>query len=143
MPCRRRSDLAADAVDLRLPISVDALSTVEAALDDYLETQARICLAASELRQAMRQLQRQREQEALGDLRHSNERCMEASIQAEQSETRLSVLRESIGAKVEELQRKLSEARVGIPSIEALTSEGGRRARIMVPRLICRWTLRT
>lgn len=112
--------LAAGATDLRLPISADALFTVEAALDDYLEAQARICLAASELRQATPQLQRQRErgQEALGDLRHSNERCMEARIQAEQAETRLSVLRESIGAKVEELQRKLSEARVGVNTSE-------------------------
>jgi uncharacterized protein (TIGR02680 family) len=133
-----RDRLAVDAADLALAASAEALFAVEDALEGYLEAQSRLCQAAAELRQAMPELQRQRnhEQEALDDLRDSSERCAQARRTAEEAEARLSVLREAIGAKVEELQRKLSEARADVTASEerlkavdeALRQSGEKRA---------------
>ena len=66
-------------------------------------------------------------QEALDDLRHCNDRCADARIEAEQADERLAVLRESIGAKVEELRAELSEARSDVTTGEA-HAQGGERA---------------
>ena len=113
--------LATDAADLRLPASAEALPAVEDTLDDYLEAQAHLCQAAGELRHVMPELQRQRDRldEALDDLRHCNDRCADARIEAEQADERHAVLRESIGAKVEELRQRLSEARSDVTKGEA------------------------
>ena len=117
---RARDQLAADAVDLNLSTSVEALLAVEAALDDYVEAQSRLCNAASDLRQALPELQRQRdrEQEALGDLQHCAERCADAHIEAEEAATRFATLRETVGAKVDELRRQLAAARADVDTGE-------------------------
>jgi uncharacterized protein (TIGR02680 family) len=117
---RARDQLAADAADLNMSASAEALLAVEAALDDYVEAQSRLCNAASDLRQALPELQRQRdrEQEALGDLQRCAERCSDAHIEAEEAATRLATLRETVGAKVDELQRQLAAARAGVETAE-------------------------
>ena len=123
--------LQSDAADLRLPASAEALPAVEDALDGYMEAQARLCQAASELRHALPELQRQREreQDALADLRHCNDRGADARIEAEQANERYTVLRESIGAQVEELQRKLSEARSKVAAGEERRKVANERLR--------------
>jgi uncharacterized protein (TIGR02680 family) len=117
---RAREQLAADAADLNLSTSVEALPAVETALDDYVEAQSRLCNAASDLRQALPELQRQRdrEQEALGDLQHCAERCADAHIEAEEAATRFATLRETVGAKVDELRRQLAAARADVDTGE-------------------------
>jgi uncharacterized protein (TIGR02680 family) len=116
-----RERLVTDAADLNLPTWADALPAVEAALDDYLEAQAHLCHAASDVRQALPELERQRriEQETRDDLQHSQERSAGALIEAEQADARLAVLRETIGAKVEDLRRQLSEAKADVDRGEA------------------------
>jgi uncharacterized protein (TIGR02680 family) len=116
-----RERLATDAADLNLPASADALPAVDAALDDYLEAQAGLCHAASDVRQAIPELERQRriELETREDLQHSQERSASALIEAEEAETRLKVLRETVGAKVEDLRRQQSEAKADVDAGDA------------------------
>ena len=64
------AQLAADATDLRLPLSPHALPAIETALEDYRDTQVSLAQAAHELRLALAELRRQqiRESEMRGDL---------------------------------------------------------------------------
>jgi uncharacterized protein (TIGR02680 family) len=111
-----RGRLATDAGDLDLPTSADALPAVEEALEAWLEVQARLCQAASDLRRALPELARQRQiaQESLDDLRHCQERSATALVESEEANERLAVLRETVGAKVDELLRRLDDARAGV-----------------------------
>jgi len=122
-----REKLAADAADLRLPESPDALPAVETALDHYRDAQVRLAQGAHELRLALPEWQRQRarESEARGDLQQREEEFTAARIEAEDASTRLEVLRQSVGAKVEELQRQLADARVAVESGEAVLKLAG------------------
>ena len=116
-----RERLAADAVDLRLPLAPTSLPAVETALDHYRDTQVRLEQAAHELRLALPEWRRQltREEEARGDLaQHEQERAA-ARVEAEEAVARFTVLRELVGAKVEELQRQLTEARAAVEAGEA------------------------
>jgi uncharacterized protein (TIGR02680 family) len=117
---RARDQLAADAQDLNLLPSAEALIAVEAALDGYFEAQSRLCNAAGDLRQAVPELERQceREQEALDDLQRCAERSAEAHIEAEEAAARFAVLSEAVGAKVDELMRQLAAARAGVEADE-------------------------
>ncbi|MDX8524161.1 TIGR02680 family protein [Mesorhizobium sp. MSK_1335] len=133
-----REQLAADAADLRLPESPDALPLVEAALEHYRDAQVQLDQAAHELRLALPEWQRQRarEDEARGDLRQREEELATARIEAEDASARFDVLRETVGAKVEELQRHLADARIAVESgetalklaREALRNKGEARA---------------
>jgi uncharacterized protein (TIGR02680 family) len=120
-----RERLATDAVDLNLPASVDTLTAVETALDDNLEAQACLCHAASDVRQALPELKRQRriELESREDLQRGQERSVSALIEAEEAEARLGVLRETVGAKVEDLRLQLSEAKADVDVDEARLKE--------------------
>ena len=111
-----RERLERDAADLNLPASADTLPVVETALDAYLEAQAHLCHAASDIRQTLPELARQRgiEQETRDDLQHGQERSTSALIEAEEADARLAVLRETIGAKVEDLRRQQAEAKADV-----------------------------
>ena len=111
-----RERLAVDAADLRLPEPLAELPAVETALDHYRDLLARLIQAVQELRLALPELQRQRlrEQEARDDLTKGGERFAAARIEAEEAAARLEVLRDAVGAKVEELQRKLADARLAV-----------------------------
>lgn len=115
-----RDQFAADAADLRLPESPDALPAVETALEHYRDAQVRLGQAAHELRMALPEWQRQRarEDEARGDVRQREEDLAAARIEAEDASARLDVLRETVGAKVEELQRQLADARRAVEAGE-------------------------
>jgi uncharacterized protein (TIGR02680 family) len=133
-----RQRLATDAADLRLPKSSTELSVVETALNHYHDTQTQLGYAARELRLALTDLQRQRvrESEARDDLQKHEEQLAAAGIEAEEASVRLKVLRESVGAKVEELQRQLAAARAAVEASdsalklarEALRKSGEARA---------------
>ena len=109
-----RAQLAADAADLRLPASPAALPAIEAELDHYRDTGVRLEQAAHELRLAVPEWRRQvtRERESRGDLEQREKELASARVEAEEAFARLVVLRDLVGAKVEELQRQLAEARV-------------------------------
>lgn len=102
--------LAADAADLRLPLSPQALPAIEAALEEYRDTQVLLAQAAHELRLALGELQRQRirEREMRDDLDMREAALATARIEAEEASARFDVLRQTVGAKVEELQAQLA-----------------------------------
>jgi uncharacterized protein (TIGR02680 family) len=107
-----RQRLSADAADLRLPALIAELPAVEVALDHYHDAQLRLAQAVHEVRLALPELQRQhdRENETRDDLKKQDEQFAAARIEAEEVAVRFEVLRGSVGARVEELQRRLADA---------------------------------
>ncbi len=129
--------LADDATDLHLPAAPDArtsaLATVQAALEQYRDAQAELVQAVHALRLAMPDLQRHRsrEAEAHADLQQADEQLAGARVEAEEAQARLEVLRESVGALVEELQRRMATAVAAVKTGETelkAASETWRRA---------------
>ncbi|MDO8974437.1 TIGR02680 family protein [Reyranella sp.] len=127
-----RDRLAADAADLRLPVSSEALVAIEAALDRYRDILPSLLHAAHELRLAVPDLnrQRQRELEALTDKTQSEERLTKARNEAVQAATRFEVLRDTVGARVEELQRKLGDARLAVDAGEVAVKQAHEALRL-------------
>jgi chromosome segregation ATPase len=64
------------------------------------------------------QRQRDRESEARDDLKKRQEHLAAARIEAEEASARLEVLRDTVGAKVEELQRQLADADAAVQASE-------------------------
>lgn len=123
----RRDALAADAADLHLPTQSEALEAVGAALLHFGETLHGLFQMAHELRLAATELARQQERtsEAEADARQRAEQLAERRRQAEEARVRLATLRESIGARVDELQERLREARTAVSEGERhLKAEG-------------------
>lgn len=116
-----RERIAADAADLRLPLAAGELSTIEAALDQYHDAQLRLAQAIRELRTALPDLQRQqgREHELRADLAMRESQLAAARIEAEEASARFAVLRDAVGAKVDELRQRLSDARTAVENGEA------------------------
>ena len=111
-----RQRLATDASDLHLPAASADLPAVETALSHYHDAQSSLAQAVHEVRLALPELQRQRsrENETRDDLNKRHDQFMLARIEAEEAAVRHDVLRASVGAKVEELQRRLAEARAAV-----------------------------
>jgi uncharacterized protein (TIGR02680 family) len=117
-----REALARDAQDLRLPDTHHALNLVEQALTELGETMHGLVHTAQEMRQAQTELQRQREreQEAQVAAESSAKQSKQRRVQADEAAVRLQTLRESVGAKVDELQRRLKEAHESVSAGEKL-----------------------
>ena len=108
------------------------------ALNHYHDAQLRLAQAVHEVRLALPELQRQRnrENETRDDLKKQDEQFAAARIEAEEAAVRFEVLRGSVGARVEELQRKLADARLAVEAgedtlkraAEALRKAGEARA---------------
>lgn len=115
-----RKHLSADATDLRLPEELGALPAIEKALEQYHEVQSLLCHVVENLRIALPDLQRERvrAEEARKDLRKSEDHCAAARIEAAEASARLVALGEAVGAKVEELKRQLSDARLAVEESE-------------------------
>ena len=113
-----RQQLASDAGDLNLPTAHDTLLEIESALHDYNDAQSQLHHVISDLRQSMPELERQRERErdALEDLMHCEEQSTVARGEADEAAARLAVLRETVGAKVEQLLQKLTAAKTAVDS---------------------------
>jgi uncharacterized protein (TIGR02680 family) len=111
-----RDRLAADAADMRLPESLAELAAIETALERYRDTLVRLVQAAHEVRLAVpeRDRCRVREGEAREDLSKNEERHSAARTESEEALAQLEALRGTVGAKVEELQRQLADARIGV-----------------------------
>jgi uncharacterized protein (TIGR02680 family) len=108
-----RELLIADAADLHLPSALEDLNKVDTALMEFNETLHELLRAAHELRTALPELQRQqkREEQAREDAHRLAQELAERRKQANEAQARLDLLREAVGAKVEELQLKLKQAR--------------------------------
>jgi uncharacterized protein (TIGR02680 family) len=107
-----RQTLVDAATDLRLPDGADALRDIEAELGRFDEAQQRLGQAARELRAALPEFQRQqaREAEIRADRQQRQEQLSACLTQAAEADAQWEALRESVGAKVEELQRRLAQA---------------------------------
>jgi uncharacterized protein (TIGR02680 family) len=117
-----RERLAVDAKDLRLPTLFTELPAIEAALNHYSDAQIRLTQAIHELRLALSDLQRQRarEIELREDMKKHQEQLGVARVEAGEASSRLKVLRETVGAKVEEIQRKLTEAHAAVEASDSV-----------------------
>jgi uncharacterized protein (TIGR02680 family) len=127
-----RSLLARDAQDLHLPDTDLELNAVTAALSQLIETALALVHAVRDLRQAQAELQRQRqrEQDARRDSESSIAHAIERARQSDEAKVRLETLRESVGAKVAELQEKLEKARTAVRLGEEAVAEREGKARL-------------
>ena len=128
-----RGRLAVEADDLRLPPSLPALRDVESELEGYRDTLVRLGQAAHELRLALPEWRRQLAAEARlrGDLEQRDRELAASRIEAEEAAARFQVLRDSVGAKVGELQRRIADARSAVETGDAAVrriGEGVRKA---------------
>jgi uncharacterized protein (TIGR02680 family) len=107
-----RQALTEAAIDLRLPHAADALRDMETMLIRFDDAQQLVARAAYELRLAVPELRRQqaREAEASDDRQQRQEQLAASRTEASEAEARWNVLRETVGAKVEELRQRLTEA---------------------------------
>jgi len=115
-----RQVLARDAGDLSLPSERPALQAIAQALQAFGETLHALVNAVREVRDAMAEHaeQQQREQEAEASGRRADEEAAEREGLAVGARIRFETLRESVGAEVEELQRRLSDARAAVTANE-------------------------
>jgi uncharacterized protein (TIGR02680 family) len=127
-----RHRLAADAADLRLPDTVDALHAFESEIGHFDDTQRSLVEAVREMRLVAPELKRQRDREAEArEARDQAERrLIGCRLEAREASARWEALRDSVGAKVEELQRRLSAADTAVDEAEAAweKAEGASRA---------------
>jgi hypothetical protein len=107
-----RDRFVADALDMRLPESLEALLGVESALNHYSDGLGRLAQAAHELRLAVPELLRHRlrENEARADVTNNEERLACARTEWEEASARLEALRHAVGAKVDDLKQQLAQA---------------------------------
>lgn len=117
-----RDALAQDAADLRLPLSASALPLIEDALNEFNDAQYRLALAVHEWRRAWPELQRQRtrQEDAAKQLSQSEARLADSRIEAKEAQACFAALRESVGAKVEELRQHLADARQNVQAAETI-----------------------
>jgi len=117
-----REALARGATDLHLPDTHQALDGVEQALMQLGESLHGLVQAVRELRQAQTELlqQRQRVEEAQTDTERNAAQAAQRRLQAEEAAVRFETLRESVGAKVEELRQRLGEAQTAVTAGESL-----------------------
>lgn len=109
-----RNQLTQDAADLHLPPTLDDLVAIDKALLEFVDRLHEMFAAARELRAAIpeHKLQQEREADAHQAVERGRQELGERQQQANESQARLDLLCESVGAKIEELQYKLKEARV-------------------------------
>lgn len=131
--------LGHDATDLRLPDKRPALQAIDEALQLLVESLHGLWQSVRELRDALTELarQQQRMQETQLDAQQAAQQWTERCALAQEALIRLETLREAVGAQVEELQRRLIDARTrvnqgevaGKHCNEALRRAGEERAR--------------
>lgn len=122
-----RQALARDAGDLSLPSERPALQAIAEALQAFGDTLNALANAVRELRDAMaeRAQQQRREQETEDDVRRADEQAAERETLAEEARIRFETLSESVGAEVEELRQRLSDARAAVTIHEASLKRHG------------------
>ncbi|CDM24620.1 Hypothetical protein BN940_10801 [Castellaniella defragrans 65Phen] len=131
--------LEQDAADLALPPAREALRTIDQALLAFGDRLHALAGAARTCHDALAEHRQQveRERQAQADAEQAAEQSVERDLLAENARIRLQTLRESVGAKVEELQQRIRDARLAVvraeaerkSSDEALRHAGEARAR--------------
>jgi uncharacterized protein (TIGR02680 family) len=117
---RRRRDahesLAHDADDLRLPTASDALEQVEHALGEFDRLLQALMLDAQNLRYLLPEAERQRGRaaDAGAEAKACREHLADRRLAGEEMSARLQLLRESVGAKVDELKQRLAATRQAV-----------------------------
>lgn len=108
-----RDQLRRDAIDLRLPSEAEALHALEQALEYFDEVRTELTQAVREWQRAWPEHleQRQREDAAGKTLEQTEQALALTQQEAERAQVRFETLQQSIGRKVEELQRNLADAR--------------------------------
>ena len=126
-----RRTLARDAADLHLPQERDALHATDRALLAFGDTLLALAQAARELRNGLTELarQQQRTREAHSDATRAEAAATERNQLAEEAHIRLETMRESVGARVEELQQRLMQARDAVQQGESLLKQSGEALR--------------
>ena len=111
-----RASLVRDATDLRLPEDESALQQVETECSRFNDAQYRIVRAVDDLRLVEPEHRRQtlREAEVRADLEQRTAHAASSRSDAEEASARLAVLRETIGARVEDLKQQLTDARQAV-----------------------------
>lgn len=111
-----RQALARDAEDLALPAHRDALAAIGVALQAFGDAAHALATATGELRDALAELtqQRAREQEANDAARNTTEQAAERAALAEEAKIQWQTLQESIGAEVDDVRRRLADARSAV-----------------------------
>jgi uncharacterized protein (TIGR02680 family) len=114
--------LARDASDLHLPDTQQGLDLVGEALTQLGERMQELVHAIHQFRQAQTELrhQRERECEARDDAGRDAKQLVDRRRQADDAKVRLETLRASVGAKVDELRRRLQEAQDSVSAGETL-----------------------
>ncbi|WP_213954909.1 MULTISPECIES: TIGR02680 family protein [unclassified Variovorax] len=108
--------LARDAEDLTLPATREALSSITLALQTFNDAAHALAAATRELRDAMAELaqQRAREQEAADAAQNAADHAAERLALAEEAQIHWQTLQESIGAEVDDVRRRLADARTAV-----------------------------
>ncbi len=116
-----RERLQRDAADMHLPPAAEALAPIEAALQAFNDAQYRLVQAAQEWRRAQPELllQQSREADVLAQLQEREERLAASRIEFDEAQARFEVLRETVGAQVDDLRRQLADARQAVQAADA------------------------
>lgn len=126
-----RKTLVRDAEDLSLPSERTALQAVARALRAFGDSLNTLSNAVRELLDAIAEQaqQQQREQEAGADAVQAEERMAEREALAEEAGIRFETLRESVGAEVDDLRQRLSDARAAVTGNETKVKKYGEALR--------------
>lgn len=117
---RTNDALKLDAADLRLPAEPQALADIEQKLTEYLLITVTLMTVMRELRSALRELntQRERVEEARRELTECQSQHKRKHDAAIEDEARAFALRETIGAAIEDLEKRLADAAEAVRSGE-------------------------
>ena len=112
--------LEQDAKDMHLPIARDALDIVRRALQTFAEAVSTLYSAARELRDAVAEHEEQihREERANTEATEAADAFADREVLVQDALIRLETLRESLGARVEELQQRLTQAQHDVDASE-------------------------
>jgi uncharacterized protein (TIGR02680 family) len=115
-----RQALLRDSEDMALPTARAALRAIGEALQAFVDSLHALAGSARELRDALAEQAQQllREEEADAAAQQAATQSVEREELAEEAHIRLVTLRESIGAKVGELQQRLRDARLAVATGE-------------------------
>ena len=128
--CRQR--LETDAADLKLPSTREALLRCENGLLSFADSLQALVLAAHRLQAAREEHARQAEREAQAriDAEEAAEQLMTRQQLAEEAHIQLQTLQQTLGARVEELHRRLDQARRSVSDGEHQEREQQKNLRL-------------
>jgi uncharacterized protein (TIGR02680 family) len=123
-----RNQLTQDAADLHLPMSKDGLATIDSALGTFMDRLSQLFAAVPDLLTSHieHQSQLEREAKAREATVEAQQELSERRQQANDCQARLDVLLESVGVKVEEVHKKLKDARDRMAAAEAASKQANK-----------------